>query len=276
MNNTVNSFYQRAVYKVNPKSWTTITLPTTANYFHLANMGDGTLYFASSRIPTPDSYDMKIPAGSARMYVEPTKRPQVYVYNNAAQEISFALMFFAAEFDPLVLAMSTLEVGGGSSSGASGGSSFDGVVKGFETSLPSGANTIGKVDLNTNTQLANILTQLKAATPAGSNLIGKVDINNSAQLTNILTALNKPVYGLFSSGNATSAGVTVTATSGRKITCIALLSNDGDTDITVTIGAAVFTLKSGEVLDNFNVYADSIKVAGNSVPYRLAYNEKEV
>lgn len=273
----IHSFYQRAVYTVNAKSWTTVNLPSPANYFHLVNMGAGTLYFSASRIPTDDSYDMKISAGGAKMHVEPSNRTQVYVYNGSAQAVNFALVYFAAEFDPLVLALTSLEsTGGGGGSSSGGGATWDGIINGFDTALPSGNNTLGNVILVENNQLTQIVNALKGATPAGANKIGSVDIANSEQLSGILNALTTPEHGLFSSGNSTATGVTVAATSGRKITCITFLSNDGEADLSVTVGDATFTLKSGEVLDNFKVYVDSIKILGNSVPYRLAYNEREV
>lgn len=272
----IHSFYQRAVYTVNAKSWTTVNLPSPANYFHLVNMGAGTLYFSASRIPTDDSYDMKIPAGGGRMHVEPSNRTQVYVYNGSAQAVNFALVYFAAEFDPLVLALTSLESTGGGSSSGGGGATWDGIINGFDTALPSGNNTLGNVILVENNQLAQIITALKGATPAGTNKIGSVDIANSEQLAGILTALTTPEHGLISAGNSSSTGTTINATSGRKITCVTFLSNDGESDLTITIGGANFTLKSGEVLSDFKVYLDSIVISGNAVPYRLAYNEKGV
>lgn len=276
MNKAINSYYQKAVYSVNAKSMTTVTLPTSANYFHLVNMGTGTMYFSATRIPSADSFDMKIPAGSARMHVEPYGKTQVHIYNDGSQKGDFVLLNFSADFDPLVLAMAGFESGGsGGGSVSGGGSSFDGVIKGFDTALPSGNNTLGNVILVENNQLTQIINALKGATPAGTNKIGSVDIANSTQLAGILSALTAPEHGLFNSGNSSATGVTVSATSGRKITCITFLSNDGEADLSVTVGDATFTLKSGEVLDNFKVYVDSIKILGNSVPYRLAYNEKE-
>lgn len=273
-----NSFYLREQYSVKAKSMITVNFAKSENYFHIVNMGTGTLYFAAARIPSPENYDLKIPAGGAKMHVEPSDRREVYVYNDSAQDADFTMLHFQAEFDPLVLAMAG---GTGTSGGASGGSSgsgeaFDGIIRGWETALPSGNNTIGNVILLENTQLSNILAALKGATPAGNNKIGSVDINNSEQLANILAQVSKPTHGLFSSGNSSATGVEVTATTGRKITCITFLSNDGEADLSVTVGDATFTLKSGEVLDNFKVYVDSITILGEAVPYRLAYNEKEV
>lgn len=277
-----NTFFQKATYSVNPKSWTTVNLNSPANYFHIMNMGEGTLFFSATRTPSPSNFDLKISAGTAGMYVEPIGssdgKGQVTVYNDGASAGQFVLTAFSSEFDPVVLAMSTF--GGGSTGGASAGggdvSISDITISGFEASLPAGNNTIGNVHLNTNSQLTQIITALTGATPAGTNKIGSVDIANSVQLAGILSALTAPEYGLISAGNSSSTGTTVTATSGRKITGITFLSNDGETDLTITIGSANFTLKSGEVLDNFRVYVDSVVISGASVPYRMAYNEKEV
>lgn len=272
-----NSFYQKQIYTVKAKSWLTINLATVANYFHINNTSNGTLYFAANGTPTPERYDLKISAGEARMHAEPHDTREVQVYNHGSQDANFVMMYFSSDFEPLVLAMACFEAtGGGASAGEGGGAAFDGIIQGFDTPLPSGANVIGSVNITENGQLTSILNQLKAATPAGSNKIGSVDIANSTQLAAIVTALTTPEHGLFSSGNAAGTGTVVSATSGRKITCITFLSNDGEADLSVTVGSATFTLKSGEVLDNFKVYVDSVTILGNGVPYRMAYNEKGV
>lgn len=272
-----NSFYLREQYRIKAKSMMTVNFATAENYFHIVNMGSGTLYFAAARTPSADSYDLKIPAGGAKMHTEPNPRMEVYIYNDSAQDADFSLLHFYADFDPLVLAMASgVGAAGGTSGGSGGAETFDGIIRGWETSLPSGNNTIGNVHLNTNGQLTQIIDALKGATPAGTNKIGSVDIANSNQLASILNHITKPTYGLFNSGNSTGTGVTVAATSGRKITCITFLANDGEGDLSVTVGDATFTLKAGEVLDNFQVYVDQVKVLGNGIPYRMAYNEKEV
>lgn len=273
-----NSFYLREQYRVKAKSMMTVNFAKPENYFHIVNMGSGTLYFAAARTPSTENYDMKIPAGQSKMHVEPNNRMEVYVYNAGEEDVDFTLLHFQADFDPLVLAMAggagTAAASGGSSGGS--GETFDGIIRGWEVSLPSGNNTIGNVHINTNGQFTEMINALKGATPAGTNKIGSVDIANSNQLAGILTALTTPVHGLFASGNSTGTGVTVSAIAGRKITCITFLANDGEGDLSITVGDATFTLKSGEVLDNFQVYVDQVKVLGDSVPYRMAYNEKEV
>ena len=276
----VNSFFQRGLYTVEGKSILTINFTHKPNYFHITNMGAGELYFKAIGIPSVENFDMKISPSTSAMTVETHGVDMVHIYNNATTAVTFSILSFAYDFDPLVLALATGGGGGGSASsgGSSGGTSFDGIIRGFTEALPSGANTIGKVDLNTNGQLQSIYNALIASIPAGTNLIGKVDLNSSDQLTTIiakLEALNKE-YGVFSSGNLTSDGITITATTGRKITGITMLSNDGESDMTINIDGSQMILKTGEVLDGFKCYADSVVLRGDTVPYRMAYNEKEV
>lgn len=272
-----NSFYQKRVYSVDAKSWLTVNLASVANYFHINNMSSGTLYFSAGRTPTPDSFDMKLAAGESGMHVEPFDTREVQIYNHGSQKADFVMLSFSSDFEPLVLAMSAVKAaGGGGGTSSGGGAAFDGIIQGFDAPLPSGANVIGSVNITENPQLTNILNQLKGATPAGTNKIGSVDIANSSQLAAIVTALTTPEHGLFNSGNAAAAGTVINATSGRKITGITFLSNDGEADLSVTVGTATFTLKAGEVLDNFKVYVDRVTILGNGVPYRLAYNEKGV
>lgn len=272
-----NYFFDRKVYTVDSKSTMEITFQTMPNYFRIVNMGSGDLYFSVNGQPTPNRYDMKVTAGAGRLHAEPKGKLKAWVYNDSMQPVNFAMLTFVEEFDPMVLAYASGESGsGGSGGGGGGGDAFDGVIRGFNVSLPTGTNTIGRVDLLTNGQLTDIVNALKGAIPAGTNKIGTVDIANSTQLSNILAELKKVEYGIFNSGNSAGTGTTISATSGRKITGITFLSNDGEGDLSVTVGTSTFTLKAGEVLDNFKVYVDSVTILGNGIPYRLAYNEKEV
>ena len=270
-----NYFFDRKVYTVDGKSTMEITFQTMPNYFRVVNMGSGDLYFSANGLPTPTRYDMKITPGGGRLHAEPKGKLKVWIYNDSMQPVNFAMLTFVEEFDPMVLAYASGETSGGSSGG--GGEAFDGIIRGFNVALPSGANTIGKVEVATNAQLGDILNQLKGATPSGTNTIGKVDLNTNAQLASILAKLAclGEVYGKFSSGNVSSGGTTISATSGRKLCKIAFLSNDSESDMDVVMDGTTMQIKAGEVLDNFDIYADSITLVDGGA-YRLAYNEKVV
>lgn len=156
------SYYNRGEYTVNAKSITTLNLPDTANYFFIINRGDTPLYFSATRTPSREIFDMKIPPSGAKMHVEPFPKFQVYIFNDGAQACDFSLIYFNAEFEPLVMALSSLETMGG---GGSPEQSKDVVIDGFNSPLPSGSNTIGKVQLDgTKTDLINTnLTAIKTA-----------------------------------------------------------------------------------------------------------------
>ena len=132
------------------------------NYFHIQNLGGTPLYFSSHTIPTTRIYDVKIDGGSIATFTDPYPQYEVYIFNpSATDDINIIMTSFKAPFDPVVLAQANKQISIG------GTVETDGVIKGFNTALPAGANKIGKVDISS---LPSI--------PAGSNKIGKVDVSS--------------------------------------------------------------------------------------------------
>lgn len=114
----------------------------TPNYFRVSNNGTSTIYCSTSSYPTSTQYDFKVDGGQSKVFAEPYYRDRIYFYNpSTSNNIPVTVKSFSAEFDPSVFALGEigLEV--------QGSVKTDGIIKGFETSLPSGYNTIGQVAL---------------------------------------------------------------------------------------------------------------------------------
>lgn len=265
-------------------------LDTKPNYFKVQNRGNSKIYCGAASIPTATQYDFTVSAGKSQMHADPAQRSKFYIYNPSGSEIECVVTTFAAEFEPLTLALAGLEL---DASGLSVESSN--VIESFNTSLPSGTNKIGTVGISD-------------SLPAGNNKIGSVEVTGTvANLVNsILTAVqnmawtNEKITALMSaidnieaggggtaavrqrvySGSGIARGQIVTPT-GAWITELVFFSNDGETgDVTLYIQNSeetndnvTITLKPGEVLNNVKMWSPYLAVNGaGSAPFRYCVN----
>lgn len=114
------------------------------NYYRITNASNTNLYMGVSMTPTKNFYDMVVPAGSTKLFVDAYGHDNLYMYNPSKENANILITSFKAEFNPTVLAVSEI------------GTDFsditinaDTAIKSFECPLPSGTNTIGKVGLET-------------------------------------------------------------------------------------------------------------------------------
>lgn len=114
------------------------------NYYRITNASNTNLYMGVSMTPTKNFYDMVVPAGSTKLFVDAYGHDNLYMYNPSTENANILITSFKAEFNPTVLAVSEI------------GTDFsditinaDTAIKSFECPLPSGNNTIGKVGLET-------------------------------------------------------------------------------------------------------------------------------
>lgn len=147
------------------------------NYFHIQNIGTDVIYFSVHGMPTAAYYDMKIDGGSIGTFTDTYQQPEAYIFNPSTEDVNVIMLSFSAPFDPAVLAQANKQITIG------GTIETDGVVKGFQTALPSGSNKIGNVGIS-------------GALPTGSNKIGKVEMtgtefaNLAAKVSEIRTKLD--------------------------------------------------------------------------------------
>ena len=147
------------------------------NYFHIQNIGNDVIYFSVHGMPTTAYYDMKIDGGSIGTFTDTYQQPEAFIYNPSTEDVNVIMLSFSAPFDPAVLAQANKQITIG------GTIETDGVIKGFQTPLPSGSNKIGSVGIS-------------GALPTGSNKIGKVEMtgtefsNLAAKVSDIRTKLD--------------------------------------------------------------------------------------
>lgn len=221
------------------------------NYFRVQNSGASIIYCGTSGYPTPNDYDFLVRPSGLMSYAEPFKQTKLYLFNPSGEAVNCMVVSFYAEFDPLLLALGQIEVQIPETIAAAS------VISGFEASLPSGNNKIGKVDVANQKDYTTALSEIKAS-------ISKIE-NQGVK------------FAVCKSGTATSSGTLYAATA--KICEIGFFSNDGSGDITLTFTETDGTensivIKSGEVLNNIPCTLASIKVAGDNVAYRLLYCER--
>ena len=170
MNNTSVQNIAKSKHTISAQSTATVNFGgVSPNYYMITNGGSSDLYLGITMMPTKDFYDMRIPAGSTKLYSDGLGHQNIYIFNPAASSANIIVASFEAEFSPVVLAMNGF------------GASFEnieitasGSISSFETSLPAGSNTIGKVNIS-------------GAIPSGSNVIGKVGLSDEAvtQIANV-------------------------------------------------------------------------------------------
>ena len=261
-------------------------IDTQPNYFRVQNNGEAKLYCSTAHIPTEQRYDFAVPAAGMKMFGEPFDRAKLYIYNPSGSDVNTTILSFKAGFDPLVLAMSDIQIDLSSAS-----LEADNIIKGFEAALPAGSNIIGKVGLS-------------EPIPAGNNVIGTVVLesvisdalttlkngqkNYSSVLADILAAIGNISGG--TSGGSTESSLVfhcIEGTSknagddisdmvnGNIIRKIHYISNDGESAFTISLksvdGSLVsMTVKPGEVINDIEGNFDMFMIAGNSIPYRIA------
>lgn len=256
------------------------------NYFRVQNGGASTIYCSANNIPTKNRYDFSVSGGGLSMYAEPNTKSKLHIYNPTGSAITCTVITFAGEFDPMILALSNIEVDMPNNIETSN------VIGGFSASLPVGANKIGKVDVdNWPTDYAKEAKQKDYSDVLG-NIYNQLqaDPDYTAKLNEILTVLGNVSGGsgggsvspvVTTSFGGGSADTTLTAPAGKKICEIVFFSNDSEGDMTLTHvdyegNSTVITIKAGEVLNNVVTWANSVSIVCNGGAYRYGWTVKTV
>lgn len=202
------------------------------NYFRVTNNGTGRLFFSSTSTPTAVNYDFTCDGSAVAMFCEPHARRFLYVFNPTGSDCAVDVMSFYAPFDPIALAFSALRL---DFSGTSLETST--AITSFNTPLPSGSNTIGKV----NVVDPELHAKCKSGTASSTAATYKA--------TGVICAIN------FMSND------------GEGDITLALTDRNGSSDTII--------VKAGEVLNDISCNVSTIKVSGSGA-YRLVYTEKAV
>ena len=276
-------------------------LDTKPNYFRVQNRGTTEIYCSTNNMPTTKHYDFAVAGKKMKMFAEPYNRTRLYIFNPSGSDVEVAVLSFQAEFEPLTLALSEIEVE---------------MPKEFETSmaitsfnapLPTGNNKIGKVEVPNGVAI----TSFNAPLPSGNNKIGKVEVTNApsaaditsikTNTTNILSKLgylmsNTPstpeaikLYDIMTAVWALAAANTFfdnistfeenekstdTVLCTNKSCVIHMLTNDGAGNLILKIKGkedtqvSSLTLKTGESIADLKIDAASITVSGTNYSFR--------
>lgn len=251
-------------------------LDTKPNYFRVQNRGTTELYCSTNNMPTTKHYDFAVAGKKMKMFAEPYNRTRLYIFNPSGTDVEIMVLSFQAEFEPLTLALSEIEVEMPSSFETSM------VINSFNASLPAGNNTIGKVEV-TNTPAASDVTAIKTNT---SNILSKLaylmsttpSSTEGLKLYDIMSLL-----GALATANTFFDRVstfeeneksTDTVLCTNKACVIHMLTNDGAGNLVLKIKGkedtqvSSLTLKTGESIADLKIDAASITVSGTNYSFR--------
>lgn len=277
-------------------------LDTKPNYFRVQNRGTTELYCSTNNMPTTKHYDFAVAGKKMKMFAEPYNRTRLYIFNPSGSDVEVAVLSFQAEFEPLTLALSEIEVE---------------MPKEFETSmaitsfnapLPTGNNKIGKVEVTNGVAAADVTVlkenaQVTAENTASAKTLSQTIVNLLGEMlsptavegkTNLLNIMERfetlamflkdefsPIYyqshtisfdekeqnqeTILAGANADFDSIPVS---------IKMLTNDGEGDLVLKIRAALdkgvtdLILKPGESITDLRINAKYIAVTGTNYSFR--------
>lgn len=209
-------------------------LDTKPNYFRVQNQGTTALYCATGFIPKLNKYDFVAPAGGMKLYAEPFRQSRLYVFNPSTENVRCTVLSFTAEFDPLTLALSDMELD-------LSGTTLEAntVISGFSSPLPNGYNNIGTVN-------------------GSSVYVDEIHGIDDIVVEKFRTQTGESLTYL--SNNADTAAEKSTS----NVKYVNFISNDSDTDsISVYLGTSgEITLKAGEVINDIYLKDASVRING--------------
>ena len=251
-------------------------LDTKPNYFRVQNRGTTEIYCSTNNMPTTKHYDFAVAGKKMKMFAEPYNRTRLYIFNPSGSDVEIAVLSFQAEFEPLTLALSEIEIEVPSNIETSS------VINSFNASLPTGNNKIGKVEVTNGPAEADV-TSIKTNTSNILSMLGNLMSNTSSfpermNLYDIMSALlplaNANAFSRRVSTFEENEKSTDTVLCTNKACIIHMLTNDGAGNLVLKIKGAEdtqvssITLKKGESIADLKIDATSITVSGTNYSFR--------
>ena len=265
-------------------------LDTKPNYFRVQNRGTTELYCSTNNMPTTKHYDFAVPGKKMKMFAEPYNRTRLYIFNPSGTDVEVAALSFQAEFDPLTLALSEIEVEVPSNFETST------AITSFNASLPTGNNKIGKVEVTNGPSAENIIAIQEASDEIAARmnqLLASAPVSGRFNLANIMVALE-----LFALANTFHKNVKVhegknqtnpyfiISSNVEKYIAVHMLTNDGEGDLTLTIRSHIspggdttaqnLTLKAGESISDLKFQGQELTVKGTNFSFRALVSVTDV
>ena len=277
-------------------------LDTKPNYFRVQNRGTTELYCSTNNMPTAKHYDFAVAGKKMKMFAEPYNRTRLYIFNPSGSDVEVAVLSFQAEFEPLTLALSEIEVEMPKEFETSM------AINSFNASLPTGNNKIGKVEITNGVTASDVTvlkenTQVTAENTASTKTLSQTIVNLLGELlsptavdgkTNLLSIMDGFEYLAallveklspteyqshtfpFDKKNQNEEILLIgmkTASVSIPVT-IHMLTNDGEGDLLLKMKAFFdtretnLTLKPGESIRDLRIDAKYIAVSGTNYSFR--------
>ncbi|HDR7785262.1 hypothetical protein [Bacillus wiedmannii] len=277
MDRKTNSTWREQTLTLPPKTVYDVVFPDTKpNHYHINNLSPAMIYLGVAVIASPQSYDIAVTGNGDNIHARDLGSTRITLYNDSPDKARIVLTSFEDKFNPAVLAGR-----GGSVTVTGGGGGAGGVITGFNASLPSGDNNIGRVKVTEMPAIDFVLGTL----PAGTNMIGKVEVSKLPPLSSIggkigdvgilggVTITSMPAVDLqvskdlnvkeksyndffYQEPNVEQTEVVFTTDLSRII----FISNDGQNPLKVTLNNRTITLLQNEVIEELPLITKTIKL----------------
>ena len=218
------------------------------NMFVLQNANPVDINISLSHIPTLYNYEFQVKANTTDTFGRPSSTTKVYLFNTGSVTANVKLFSVNDTFDMNILKNTNVNI-----DGASVTVQDNGIIKGFQAgvSLPSGSNTIGKVELGNN--VSNTLTQIKSSLDEQKENISHMLLNTSSIIKVIMylyESLGGNPTGNFVYKNNVSSLTINNSNTSPKIVHFSYLFNDNcDVDIKVNDETKLTVLAGEQVGD---------------------------
>lgn len=216
---------------VEPFSVATVDyLDSKPNYFRVQNNGGATVYCSTSGFPTTHNYDFMVKPGSMMSFADPHNRTKFYIFNPSGEAVNCIVVSFAAEFDPLVLALGQIEIEVPDTIESTT------VISSFSAPLPPGNNKIGSVVVTNMNDYSTVLDELK-------NVVNTIYYQDFTDFFQVFEIEGTGEHTLCNDGNFH----------------IKYIANDGESVILLNLGEQAFPILPGEKIENIK-FRGNVKV----------------
>lgn len=225
------------------------------NMFVLQNANPVDINISLSHIPTLYNYEFQVKANTTDTFGRPSSTTKVYLFNTGSVTANVKLFSVNDTFDMNILKNTNVSI-----DGASVTVQDNGIIKGFQAgvSLPSGTNTIGKVELGNN--VSNTLTQIKSSLDEQKENTANVLLSQSS----IIKVMMYLAYGLGGNpsgdfvykNNVSSLTINNSGTSPKIVHFSYLFNDNCDIDIKVN-GETKLTVLAGEQVGDLELEVPS-------------------
>ena len=224
------------------------------NMFVLQNANPVDINISLSHIPTLYNYEFQVKANTTDTFGRPSSTTKVYLFNTGSVTANVKLFSVNDTFDMNILKNTNVSI-----DGASVTVEDNGIIKGFQAgvSLPSGSNTIGKVELGNNVSntLSTINTNLNEQKENTTNLL-----LNTSSIIQVIMYLAQTL-GVNPSGNFIYknkvSSLTINSGTNTTIVHFNYLFND-NCDVDIKVGNDTkLTVLAGEQLGDLELEVPS-------------------